>query len=67
MKCLIAPAVSCRRKRIRPSSFIAPLCAGVQCQGLLLMLTRLGQPTARQAHLAGQEVHVGLVRGQRAG
>jgi hypothetical protein len=28
MKCLIAPAVSCRRKRIRPSSFIAPLCAG---------------------------------------
>jgi hypothetical protein len=39
----------------------------VQCQGLLLMLTRLGQPTPRQAHLAGQEVHVGLVRGQRAG
>jgi hypothetical protein len=39
----------------------------VQCQGLLLMLTRLRQPTARQAHLSGQEVHVGLVRGQRAG
>ena len=28
MKCLIAPTVSCRRKRIRPSSFIAPLCDG---------------------------------------
>ena len=39
----------------------------VQCQGLLLMLTGLHQPTTGQAHLAGQEVHVRLVRGQRAG
>jgi hypothetical protein len=28
MKCLIAPAVSCCLSLIRPSSFIAPLCAG---------------------------------------
>jgi hypothetical protein len=28
IKCLIAPAVSCRLSLIRPSSFIAPLCAG---------------------------------------
>jgi hypothetical protein len=39
----------------------------VQCQGLLLMLAGLRQLTTGQAHLAGQEVHVGLVRGQRAG
>ncbi len=28
MKCLIAPMVSWRRSRIRPSSFMAPLCVG---------------------------------------
>jgi hypothetical protein len=39
----------------------------VQCQRLLLMLAGLHQLTTGQAHLAGQEVHVGLVRGQRAG
>ena len=39
----------------------------VQRQGLFLVLAGGGQVAARQAHLAGQEVHVGLVRGQRAG
>jgi hypothetical protein len=39
----------------------------VERQGLFLVLAGLRQLTASQAHLAGQEVHVGLVRGQRAG
>jgi hypothetical protein len=36
----------------------------VQGQGLLLMDTRTGQVAAGQAHLAGQEMHIGLVRRQ---
>jgi len=39
----------------------------VERQGLLLVLAGLRQPATGQAHLAGEEVHVGLVRGQRAG
>jgi hypothetical protein len=40
---------------------------GVERQGSFLMLTRLGQVAAGQAYLAGEEVHIGLVRGQTAG
>jgi len=39
----------------------------VERQRLFLMLTGLRQLTTSQAHLAGQEVHIGLVRGQRTG
>jgi hypothetical protein len=39
----------------------------VERQGLFLMLPGLRQLPTGQTHLAGQEVHVGLVRGQRAG
>jgi MFS family permease len=40
---------------------------GIQRQGALLMLARGGQVAAAQAHLAGQEMHVGLVGGQGPG
>jgi MFS family permease len=40
---------------------------GIQREGTLLMLARGGQVAAAQAHLAGQEVHVGLVGGQGPG
>jgi hypothetical protein len=39
----------------------------VERQGQFLALAGGGQVTARQAHLTGEEVHVRLVRGQRAG
>jgi hypothetical protein len=39
----------------------------VQCQGPFLVGTGLAERASGQAHLAGQEVHVGLVRRQRAG
>ena len=44
-----------------------PAVRGIQREGALLMLARRGQVTAAQAHLAGQEVHVGLVGGQGPG
>jgi MFS family permease len=40
---------------------------GIQREGALLMLARGGQVTAAEAHLAGQEMHVGLVWGQGPG
>ena len=39
----------------------------IQREGSFLMLARGGQVASAQAHLAGQEVHIGLVRGQRPG
>jgi len=40
---------------------------GIERQGSFLVFTRLRQIAAGQAHLAGEEVHVGLVRSQAAG
>ena len=40
---------------------------GVERQGPFLMLAGSGQVAARQAHLAGEKVHVRLVRGEAAG
>jgi MFS family permease len=40
---------------------------GIQRERALLMLARGGQIAAAQAHLAGQEVHVGFVGGQGPG
>jgi hypothetical protein len=40
---------------------------GIQRQGTLLMLARGGQVASAQAHLAGQEMHVGLVGSQGPG
>jgi MFS family permease len=40
---------------------------GIQREGAFLMLARGGQVATAQAHLAGQEMHVGLVGGQGPG
>ena len=44
-----------------------PAVRGIQREGALLMLARGGQVAAAQAHLAGQEMHVGLVGSQGPG
>jgi MFS family permease len=51
-----------------PAQFVhGAAVRGIQREGALLMLARGGQVAAAQAHLAGQEVHVGLVGGQGPG
>ena len=67
MKCLIAPS-----RVVPPEPDPAKLVhraavPGVERQGPFLMLAGAAQVAARQAHLAGEEVHVRLVRGQAAG
>jgi hypothetical protein len=44
-----------------------PAVRGIEREGPFLVLTRAGQVTPGQAHLAGQEVDIRLVRGQAAG
>ena len=67
MKCLIAPAVSCRLQP-DPAQFVHRAAVlRVERQGPFLMLAGAGQVAARQAHLAGEKVHVRLVRGEAAG
>jgi hypothetical protein len=40
---------------------------GIEREGSFLVLTRMPQVAAGQTHLAGEEVHVGLVRSQATG